>query len=289
LAVYGLAILWPAGSPAEKASELVGSLKSAFPAEKVELIQVARLSDSANVHIRLNLSPYPRPLVEKLMREVKSAEGRFVELWRMSKDERDSFRSLHLPAKDDSEKVKDFDAAAKEVRSHLTRLPKSAAPAGRSGSQKAIVLAPEPLPAPVKPSALAPAPPPAEEKPLMEFPEELDYPVESPAPAPAATPNRKWERIPCRLEVEFKTDYDFVLEHATNICNGGLFVKTQDRPELHSEVSIKLKLPDGQKLETRARVAHIKDDEADGGVGIEFLREDEAFARTVDAYLASLK
>ena len=118
MAVYGLAILWPAGTSADKAADLVGGLKTAFPADKVELIQVARLSDSANLHLRLNLSPYPRPVVEKLMRDVQGAQGRFVELWRMSKEERDSFRTLHLPS--GKENPVDAEEAGELARSSKT-------------------------------------------------------------------------------------------------------------------------------------------------------------------------
>jgi uncharacterized protein (TIGR02266 family) len=102
-------------------------------------------------------------------------------------------------------------------------------------------------------------------------------------------PQRRWPRIPCQLDVEFKTAYDFVLEHASNICNGGIFVKTQERPAIDSEVGLKLRLPNGRILESKARVAHVLDDPTHGGVGAEFLREDPEFTQALDDYLASLK
>jgi uncharacterized protein (TIGR02266 family) len=291
VSVYGLAILWPAGTAPDKASDLVGSLQEAFPSDKVEVIQVARLSEGANLHIRLNLSPYPRPLVERLKRDVQKAEGQFVELWRLSKDERDSFRASHLPTNDGALQVKDFQSAAREVKSHLVRLPKPSRPKPEVGLKK-----PAPVPVQATKQEVVSAPSVENEEPLMDFPEELDFPLtDTEASDGTGTavssepPQRRWPRIPCQLDVEFKTAYDFVLEHASNICNGGIFVKTQERPAIDSEVGLKLRLPNGRILESKARVAHVLDDPTHGGVGAEFLREDPEFTQALDDYLASLK
>jgi uncharacterized protein (TIGR02266 family) len=123
--------------------------------------------------------------------------------------------------------------------------------------------------------------------------------VRSPAPpAPAAPPptpdsaeqesKRRARRFVVRLEVEFHTELDFVREHATNISNGGLFVRTAHRPIVNTVVPVSVKLPNGELLLGNALVVHVVDDPYTGGVGLAFLSEDPSFVETLDRYLASL-
>src|SRR5262249_33972664 len=106
-------------------------------------------------------------------------------------------------------------------------------------------------------------------------------------PDPTELPERA-PRYEVSLDVEFKTEFEFVQEHATNISNGGLFVRTPLRPEVDSEVSIRIKLPNGEILESSARVAHVYSNAERGGVGFEFKSDDPKFRSALDAYLASL-
>jgi uncharacterized protein (TIGR02266 family) len=79
-----------------------------------------------------------------------------------------------------------------------------------------------------------------------------------------------------------------VREHATNISNGGLFVRTAHRPPIDTIVTVDLKLPNGERLQGDAIVVHLVDDPYKGGVGLAFLSDDPTFAETLDRYLASL-
>ncbi|XXF79058.1 TIGR02266 family protein [Myxococcaceae bacterium GXIMD 01537] len=111
------------------------------------------------------------------------------------------------------------------------------------------------------------------------------------APAPPDAPaegQRRGRRFAVKLELEFRTELDFVREHALNISNGGLFVRTAHRPPVDSVVTVDVRLPNGQRLQGDALVVHIIDDPYAGGVGLTFLTEDSAFAATLDDYLASL-
>lgn len=113
--------------------------------------------------------------------------------------------------------------------------------------------------------------------------------VPPPPPAPASEPGqRRGRRFAVRLELEFRTELEFVREHALNISNGGLFVRTSHRPPPDSVVTVDVKLPNGEHLQGDAVVVHVIDDTYTGGVGLTFLTEDPTFVDTLDRYLASL-
>jgi uncharacterized protein (TIGR02266 family) len=111
-------------------------------------------------------------------------------------------------------------------------------------------------------------------------------PPSVPTEAPAA--QRQGRRFAVRLEMDFRTELDFVREHATNISNGGLFVRTAHRPPVDSTVTVQVKLPNGERLQGEAIVVHVVEDPYNGGVGLAFLSDDPTFAETLDRYLASL-
>jgi uncharacterized protein (TIGR02266 family) len=106
--------------------------------------------------------------------------------------------------------------------------------------------------------------------------------------APPGSPQRRGRRFAVKLELEFRTELDFVREHALNISNGGLFVRTAHRPPPDSVVTVDVKLPNGERLQGDAVVVHVVDDPYTGGVGLAFLSDDTTFSRTLDDYLASL-
>ncbi|WP_244224747.1 TIGR02266 family protein, partial [Corallococcus sicarius] len=106
--------------------------------------------------------------------------------------------------------------------------------------------------------------------------------------SPLESPQRRGRRFAVKLELEFRTELDFVREHALNISNGGLFVRTAHRPPQDSVVTVDVKLPNGQRLQGDALVVHVVDAPYTGGVGLAFLSDDATFAGTLDGYLASL-
>lgn len=109
-----------------------------------------------------------------------------------------------------------------------------------------------------------------------------------PAPAEVSEGQRRGRRFAVKLELEFRTELEFVREHALNISNGGLFVRTAHRPLPDSVVTVDVKLPNGERLQGDALVVHVIDDPYAGGVGLAFLTEDPSFVETLDRYLASL-
>jgi uncharacterized protein (TIGR02266 family) len=245
-------------------AELVEGLGALLPGAKPHLTLALREGE-ANLELKLEVAGYPRQAVEQLAQGVTRSGGRFVELWRLPKAERDAFRTTSFSGT--TRTAQDYAEAARLLQQHLAELPAAAAPA-----------APQPRPAPA-PEEAPPAPPSTE---APEAPEDA---------APAATEpsgKRRAQRFAVKLEMEFRTELDFVREHALNISNGGLFVRTAHRPPIDSVVTVDVRLPNGERLQGDAVVVHVVDDPYAGGVGLAFLTEDPTFSETLDRYLASL-
>jgi uncharacterized protein (TIGR02266 family) len=118
-----------------------------------------------------------------------------------------------------------------------------------------------------------------------------DVPTVKPPPQPrqSSSETRQAPRFNVNLDVEFKTEFDFTREHASNISKGGVFVRTTQRPALNSELGLRIKLPNGQVIQTSARVVHVVDHPQHGGVGLAFSREDPLFSGALDRYLAEIQ
>jgi uncharacterized protein (TIGR02266 family) len=231
-----------------------------MPSPKPPHLLVALREEEANLELKVEVASYPRSAVEQLTRQVSRSGGTLVELWRLSRAERDTFRATSL-ASPKPRTLHDYAAAANLLERHLQELAaRGPVPAGAP-------------PGPFGPPAPAEAPAPAE------------------PPAPAAKEydrQRRAQRFAVRLEMEFRTELDFVREHATNVSNGGLFVRTAHRPPIDSVVTVNVKLPNGEQLQGEALVVHTVDDPYTGGVGLAFLSDDSTFEETLDRYLASL-
>lgn len=282
--------MWNGSAPAERVAAWVEGLGAMLPtAQSLQLVVALRAQD-AGVELKVEAPGYPRAAVERLAEEVQRLGGTFVELWRLPKAERDAFRASTF-AGGTAYGAEERDAAARALQQHLATLAvEGARPQGPPSS---------PMDAPVP--ATASTPPPRAltgrgTEPAMEEPARPPAPPPPPPPdepyrvptAPPGSPQRRGRRFAVKLELEFRTELDFVREHALNISNGGLFVRTAHRPPTDSVVTVDVKLPNGERLQGDAVVVHVLDDPYTGGVGLAFLSDDATFSRTLDRYLASL-
>lgn len=239
---FSVVAQWSFGANGPAAAKAVRGLADALSRVKLEKVQLVRSAAEVVLHLRLDAPRYPAEAVKAAAKAVEGSRGRWIDLWKLPKPERDAFRTQRLAGEGRrSTEPKDLESAASLVEAAIPSLKEDA---------------PRP----------APAPP----------------------PAPASGPKRQSERHQVRLEVEFQTELDFVKEHAENISNGGLFVRTELSPEVDSVVEVRVKLPSGQWLSSTARVAHVQGQAERKGVGLQFLSEDPAFQEALDRYLASL-
>lgn len=237
--------------------------------------------------------------------------GKLVELWRMSPADRERFRTQHLP---EPRPASDFGAAARLIEAHLDghkSTPQNppgldfgeiefndtplSDPSGVGSELELDQVDTESLELDTRsqsPGAFGGndlSLESTEDDPSEELIAEavlLEDGSDGPVNAPEL--NRRSERFDVRLEVEFMTEIEFVREHATNISNGGIFISTQERPEIDSEVLIRIKLPNGEALETEARVVHVREG-SNPGVGLEFKDNDRAFSEKLRVYFSTLK
>jgi len=88
--------------------------------------------------------------------------------------------------------------------------------------------------------------------------------------------DRKTRRVPCSVEVAYRTDAGFVREFAEDLSEGGTFIRTDEIFAVGTEIACKLKPPGyllGIKL--RARVAWVSRSKDPKGMGLTFLFDSE--------------
>ncbi len=102
---------------------------------------------------------------------------------------------------------------------------------------------------------------------------------------------RGFPRHQVTLAVRFRSARDFVLEHASNISRGGIFIQTDDPPPMDSTVQVELQLPDDPApVMTNGIVVHRQLAVAGKtpGVGVQFIDASDGFRERIDRYMDSL-
>ncbi|MDY7232745.1 TIGR02266 family protein [Hyalangium rubrum] len=311
---FSLAALWNASAIPGHVAGIVEAIDELLPSTQPVEIVVALRENEANLELKLEMSTFPRMEMDRFAWEIKASKGTLVELWRLPKAERDAFRAAAFTGGNIITTTNYWEAAS-SLKEHLEAItarglkpilpptglppPNAAAvwagqaPAAAAGGAQAAAGGDEPLGTDVVDEPLVGVEEAEEEaepiEPLetVEPEEEVEEAQEELQP-PAGPENRRARRFPVQLEMEFRTELDFVREHATNISNGGLFVRTAHRPPIDTIVKVDLRLPNGERLQGEALVVHVVDDPYKGGVGLAFLSDDPTFAETLDRYLASL-
>jgi uncharacterized protein (TIGR02266 family) len=304
---FSLAALWNASAIPGHVAGIVEAIDELLPSTQPVEIIIALRENEANLELKLEMSNFPRMEMDRFAWEIKASKGTLVEMWKMPKAERDSFRAAAFSGNVIT--APDYWTAASTLKEHLETITARGLrpfvpPMGIPGPGAQPQPAPQPAPAPQAEIPDEPLTPEAVDEPLAggEVLEEAEpiEPIEAvepeeevePQPAPEQGPSgpelRRYKRFPVHLEMEFRTELEFVREHATNISNGGLFVRTAHRPPLDSIVTVDVRLPNGERLQGSAVVVHVVDDPYKGGVGLAFLSDDPSFADTLDRYLVSL-
>jgi type IV pilus assembly protein PilZ len=102
---------------------------------------------------------------------------------------------------------------------------------------------------------------------------------------------RGFPRLAVKLAVRFKSARDFVLEHASNISRGGIFIQTDDPPPLEAAVQVELQLPDDPTPVTTNGIVVHRQLAVGGkapGAGVQFVDASDAFRERIDRYMDSL-
>jgi len=116
-------------------------------------------------------------------------------------------------------------------------------------------------------------------------------------PAPAASDafdaeRRRSERTDCVVRVDYKTVDELFSEFARNINEGGLFVETEDPPNVGSLVSLEFSIPGSREpIQVVGRVVRASAGERDEppGMGIEFENLDAQSRELINALVRDLR
>lgn len=110
-----------------------------------------------------------------------------------------------------------------------------------------------------------------------------------PTPSDNEDKRRAFPRYQARFQVGWSTVQDFVLEYAANISVGGVFVQTENPPELDQIVTVSLSLPGSDTpVETKGVVVHrvtpeqAKEKNVVSGMGVQFLDSSDQFRGAIE-------
>jgi uncharacterized protein (TIGR02266 family) len=90
---------------------------------------------------------------------------------------------------------------------------------------------------------------------------------------------RRDKRYPAKqqLLVRCSSWAEFAQVYATDVSQGGMFIATDEPPEILSEIALSLQLPEGHEINLRASVVHVLDPESaarenkQAGIGVQFI------------------
>src|SRR5262245_9597824 len=246
---FGLAMLWDVKASPASAKTLVEGLDSHFSTSSVSDLALTLFPAMACFHFSVEFSAYSRTALNEMDGAVQKSGGRLIELLRIPEEKRQAFRAQFL-------------------------MPPRGEPLSCGSFGEVARLLHEHL---VKIASDQTAVP------------RGSRPSGPTEPYGGFATARQAPRYHVNLDVEFRTAAEFSREYALNISKGGIFIKTKQRPPDNSEVTLKLRLPNGQVIETSARVVHVVDNPLSGGVGLAFTRDDPVFNRSLESYLATLQ
>ena len=106
---------------------------------------------------------------------------------------------------------------------------------------------------------------------------------------------RAYPRVPAKLRVGWTSSHDFLVAYSENISRGGIFIATDNPPELREIVELSVELPDGlSPVKTRAEVVHsvtaaqARSSGRVAGAGLQFIDAGDDFRQRLDACIEAL-
>jgi Tfp pilus assembly protein PilZ len=252
IAAFRLAVLWENTFSAGSVERLVESLERRF-GSKVSNVVVTLTEERACLQFSVDFSLYTRRTLSEVDTDVQKSGGRLVELLRLPEDKRQEFNAKFLhPTRGAPLTLNHLSDCARPIQHHLTKL--------ASMPKDQVLVTP--------PSGIT-------RLPVITPPFGVRQPTSQPS-------NRRHElRFGCTLQVQMQNGSGLVHGLATNISQGGIFVCTSQHA-LKPELTLKVQLPNGRLLQTTARVAHVVDNRAPGGVGLAFDPADAVIARELE-------
>lgn len=102
--------------------------------------------------------------------------------------------------------------------------------------------------------------------------------------------DRRSERIPVALEIEYRSAGAFLVAYATNLSRGGLFLETGTPLPVGTRIGLRLRAPDATAIDLTGIVAWVRPASVSEGhapgMGIEFETPESAYGPVVDQIAA---
>ncbi len=96
------------------------------------------------------------------------------------------------------------------------------------------------------------------------------------------------QRVPVKLKVDWKSEGNFLFEHATNISEQGIFIETENPMQPGTAIDLQFQLPEAsKKIEVRGEVTWVNPIRPPGsenynpGMGIRFTNLNEGDKDTI--------
>jgi uncharacterized protein (TIGR02266 family) len=104
--------------------------------------------------------------------------------------------------------------------------------------------------------------------------------------------DRKHERVPARLEVEFRNASAFLVAYSTNLSRGGMFVETDDPLAVGHQLTLRFAVPGLPTIEVTGVIAWVQawgTNEHEKGMGIRFEHIDERHGDLIDRLVGAFR
>ena len=104
--------------------------------------------------------------------------------------------------------------------------------------------------------------------------------------------DRKHERVPARLEVEFRNASAFLVAYSTNLSRGGMFVETNDPLPVGHQLTLRFAVPTLPTIEVTGVIAWVQawgTNEHEKGMGIRFEHIDERHGDLIDRLVGAFR
>lgn len=104
--------------------------------------------------------------------------------------------------------------------------------------------------------------------------------------------DRRFERVPFALEVEFRTAGAFLVAYSTNLSKGGMFIETNDPLPVGKEVALRFNVPGEGTIEVQGVVAWVQAWTTEGrpqGMGVRFEHLDGRHGEAIDRIVGGFR
>jgi len=103
---------------------------------------------------------------------------------------------------------------------------------------------------------------------------------------------RQHDRVPCSVEVGFRTASSFLVAYSVNLSKGGIFLECADPPPIGTSLTLKISVAGADVHDVPGQVTWIREQPEAGrpaGMGVEFCGIDDTLGAVIDRLVAAFR